>query len=79
MLEKAILALGCMIGVGSGMLFYWTVEHLSLPAPIFFVIDLLGALAGSIVVGLLSVPVAIGILVIVIDCMFTQDESEKGR
>lgn len=79
MLEKAILAVGCVIGIGSGMLFYWTVDHLRLPAPVFFVVDLFGALAGSIVVGLLSVPVAIGILVIVIDRIFAKGKSEKRR
>jgi hypothetical protein len=79
MLEKTILILGSVVGIGSGVLFYWTVDHLWLPAPIFFVVDLFGTLAGSVLVGLLSAPVAAGILVLVIDNMLATARSDQDH
>lgn len=67
MLEKAIIALGGLIGAGAGLAFYYAAEHLRLPALLFAIVDLFGVIAGSVVFGLLTVPVAIGVLVLVID------------
>jgi hypothetical protein len=77
MLEKVIILLGCVFGIGSGALFYCTVDHLRLPAPIFVVVDLIGPLAGSIFVGLFSIPVVVGVFVFVIETVFAKER--RGR
>lgn len=67
MLEKAIIALGGLIGLGAGLSFYYAAEHLSLPALLFAMVDVFGVTTGSVLFGLLAVPVAIGALVLLID------------
>ena len=63
MLEKAIIALGCLIGAAAGYGFYLAAEQLSLPSLLFFIVDLFGVMAGSVIFGLLAIPVATGLLV----------------
>ncbi len=70
MQEKAVLMLASAIGIAAGVLFYRSVDVLSLPPLVFFVVDRFGLLPGSILVGLLSVPVAVGLIVLVIEWVF---------
>jgi membrane protein implicated in regulation of membrane protease activity len=77
MLEKIVLAVGCLIGIVAGLAFYSAVEQLSLPAPLFFIVDIFGVLAGSILVGLCSILIAVGILVLAVDRFFSDRETPQ--
>ncbi len=77
--EKAIIALGCLIGAAAGCGFYLAADQLRLPALLFFLVDLFGVLAGSVIFGLLSIPVAVGLLVLAIDWCFPQRPEPPGR
>ncbi len=79
MLERAIIALGCLIGAAAGCGFYLAAEQLRLPALLFFIVDVFGHLPAAIITGLLSVPVAVGMLVIVIDWCFPQRREPPAR
>jgi hypothetical protein len=76
-LEKAIIVLGGLIGVGAGPSFYHAVQHLRLPALLFGIVDLFGVLAGSVAVGLLAAPAAIGALVMLVDWIFPSQEGSE--
>jgi hypothetical protein len=78
MLEKAVIVLGGLIGLAAGLSFYHLAEHLRLPALLFAIVDLFGIIAGSVVVGLFSVPVAIGVLVLLADWIFPARGSPEG-
>lgn len=77
--EKAIIALGCLIGAAAACGFYLAAEQLSLPPLLFFLVDVFGVLAGSVIFGLLSIPLAIGLLVLAIDWCFPQRPEPPGR
>lgn len=79
MLEKAIIALGCLIGAAAGYGFYLAAEQLSLPSLLFFIVDLFGVMAGSVIFGLLAIPVATGLLVLGIDWCFPKRPEPPGR
>jgi hypothetical protein len=46
---------------------------------LFFLVDVFGVLARSVIFGLLSIPVAIGLLVLAIDRCFPQRPEPPGR
>ncbi len=79
MLERAIIVLGCLIGLAAGYSFYLAADQLRLPALLFFIVDLFGTLPGAIVAGLLTVPVAVGLLVLGIDWCFPEQPEPPGR
>lgn len=67
MLEKVIIVLGCVIGAMAGLLFYLAIEHLSLPAPLYFIVDWLGVVPGAMFVAIFSSCTLIGIMVLGIE------------
>ncbi|MEY4952061.1 MAG: hypothetical protein RL299_485, partial [Pseudomonadota bacterium] len=67
MLERVIVVIGGLAGLGTGLLFYYTAQYLSLPALLFGIVDLFGVVAGSVVVGLFAAPIVIGGLVLLVD------------
>lgn len=77
MLERAIVAIGGLAGLGAGLLFYYTAQQLSLPALLFGIVDLFGVVAGSVVVGLLAVPIAIGGLVLLADWILPSQQGPQ--
>lgn len=77
MLEKAIIAVGGLIGAGAGLAFYYAAEHLRLPALLFAIVDVFGVTIGSVLFGLLAAPVAIGVLVLLIDWILTVREGSQ--
>ena len=77
MLEKAIIALGGLIGAGAGLIFYYAAEHLRLPALLFAIVDLFGVAIGSLLFGLLAAPVAIGALVLLIDWILPAQQGSQ--
>jgi hypothetical protein len=79
MLERAVLISGCVIGIGAGVLFYYTLERLRLPAPIFLIVDLFGPLAGAIFVGLVSALIVVGVLVLVIDWLVPNHRDSQSQ
>jgi hypothetical protein len=66
-LEKAIIAIGGLIGAGAGLVFYYVAKHLQLPALLFAIVDVFGVTIGSVIFGLLVAPVAMGAQVLLID------------
>ena len=72
--EKVIVGVGGLIGLGASLLFHHTAQHLSLPALLFGIVDLFGLLAGSAIVGLFAAPIAIGVLVILVDWIFPSEQ-----
>jgi hypothetical protein len=76
-LERVIVAIGGLVGLGSGLLFYCTAEHLRLPALIFGIVDFFGVLAGSVVVGLFAAPIAIGALVMLVDWLSPSQQGSE--
>jgi hypothetical protein len=66
-LERVIIVIGALVGFASGLLFYYAAQHLSLPTLLFGIVDLFGVVTGSVVVGLIASPIAIGALVILVD------------
>jgi hypothetical protein len=78
MLEKVIIGLGCAIGALAGWLFYRAIEHLSLPAPLFFIVDWLGVVPGSVFVGIFSAITFIGMMVLGIERLIPQKAKFKS-
>jgi hypothetical protein len=76
-LERVIVVIGGLIGLGSGLLFYDTAQHLSLPGLLFGIVDLLGVVAGSVLVGLCAVLIAIGGLVLLIDWIIPSQQGSE--
>ena len=77
MLERVIVATGGLVGLGSALLFHYAVQHLRLPALLYAIVDLFGALAGSAAVGLIATPIAIGALVLLVDGIFPSRHGSK--
>ena len=44
MLERVIIAIGGLVGLGSALLFHYAVQHLRLPALLYAIVDLFGVL-----------------------------------
>jgi hypothetical protein len=76
-LERVLIVTGGLAGLGAGLLFYYTAQHLSLPALLFGIVDLFGVVAGSVVVGLVAVPIAIGALVLLVDWVFPSQQGSQ--
>ena len=79
MLEKFIIGLGCIIGIIAGVSFYLTAQQLSLPAILFFIVDVFGIIPGALFVGIFSVPVSIGVLALGIELVFPQQAKSIDR
>lgn len=71
-MEKAVLLLGSLLGIGAGIAFYCLVEELRLPALIFAVVDLFGIVPATIIVGLMSFVIGAGALVLIADRFFPE-------
>jgi hypothetical protein len=76
-LERVIVVIGGLAGLGTGLLFYYTAQYLSLPALLFGIVDLFGVVAGSVVVGLFAAPIVIGGLVLLVDWFFPSKQVSK--
>lgn len=70
MLEKTVLFFGALLGLGTGVAFYWLGEELRLPALLFGIVDLFGIAPAAIFVGLISFLIGSGGLVLIVDRFF---------
>ena len=71
-MEKAVLLLGSLLGIGAGIAFYCLVEELRLPALLFAIVDLFGIAIAAIFVGLMSFVIGAGAFVRIADGFFPQ-------